>query len=106
MIMQAMGAIAYNQLNRFDTVLYLLTYPQKPLVKTRTIEMIHFEQLPAGHNAIVAVMSYSGYDIEDALVPLIFSVVHNDVGHEQVLTGQRIWEVYSLPKDADNPSEV
>eukprot|EP00658_Telonema_sp_P-2_P025561 TRINITY_DN20299_c0_g2_i2.p1 TRINITY_DN20299_c0_g2~~TRINITY_DN20299_c0_g2_i2.p1 ORF type:complete len:563 (+),score=103.15 TRINITY_DN20299_c0_g2_i2:353-2041(+) len=65
---QAMGAIAYNQLNRFDTVLHLLCYPQKPLVKTRTIEMIHFEQLPAGHNAIVAVMSYSGYDIEDALI--------------------------------------
>ena len=38
------------------------------MVKTRTIEMIHFEQLPAGNNAIVAVMSYSGYDIEDALV--------------------------------------
>lgn len=38
------------------------------MVKTKTIELIEFEKLPAGQNATVAVMSYSGYDIEDALV--------------------------------------
>ncbi|KAJ3124575.1 DNA-directed RNA polymerase III core subunit ret1 [Physocladia obscura] len=65
---QAMGTIAYNQLNRIDTLLYFLCYPQQPMVKTRTIEMIGFDKVPAGQNAIVAVMSYSGYDIEDALV--------------------------------------
>jgi DNA-directed RNA polymerase III subunit RPC2 len=65
---QAMGSIGYNQLNRFDTLLYLLTYPQQPMVKTRTIELIGFDKLPAGQNATVAVMSFSGYDIEDALV--------------------------------------
>ena len=47
---------------------YLLLYPHKPLVKTRTIDLIGYEQLPAGHNATVSVMSYSGYDIEDALI--------------------------------------
>ena len=40
----------------------------KPMVKTRTIELSNFEDLPAGQNAIVAVMSYSGYDIEDAVI--------------------------------------
>ncbi|KZV87300.1 DNA-directed RNA polymerase [Exidia glandulosa HHB12029] len=65
---QAIGAIAYNQLNRIDTLLYLLVYPQKPMVKTRTIELVGYESLPAGQNATVAVMSYSGYDIEDALI--------------------------------------
>jgi DNA-directed RNA polymerase III subunit RPC2 len=65
---QAIGAIAYNQLQRIDTLLYLLCYPQKPLVKSHTIEMIGFEKLPAGQNATIAVMSYSGYDIEDATV--------------------------------------
>uniref|UniRef100_A0A8C5QPS9 DNA-directed RNA polymerase III subunit RPC2 n=1 Tax=Leptobrachium leishanense TaxID=445787 RepID=A0A8C5QPS9_9ANUR len=65
---QAMGTIGYNQRNRIDTLMYLLAYPQRPMVKTRTIELIDFEKLPAGQNATVAVMSYSGYDIEDALV--------------------------------------
>ena len=65
---QAIGAIAYNQLNRIDTLLYLLCYPQQPMVKTKTIELIGYDRLPAGQNATVAVMSYSGYDIEDALI--------------------------------------
>ena len=65
---QAIGSIAYNQLNRIDTLLYLMVYPQQPMVRTRTIEVIAYDKLPAGQNATVAVMSYSGYDIEDALV--------------------------------------
>ena len=65
---QAIGAIGYNQLNRIDTLLYLSVYPQQPMVKTKTIELIGYDKLPAGQNATVAVMSYSGYDIEDALI--------------------------------------
>ena len=65
---QAMGTIAYNQQNRIDTLMYLLCYPQVPMVKTKTIELINFDKIPAGQNATVAVMSYSGYDIEDAVV--------------------------------------
>ncbi|KAG5420472.1 RET1 [Candida metapsilosis] len=65
---QAIGAIAYNQFRRIDTLLYFMVYPQQPMVKTKTIELINYDKLPAGQNATVAVMSYSGYDIEDALV--------------------------------------
>lgn len=42
---QAIGVIAYNQFNRIDTLLYLMVYPQKPLVKTRTIELIQFDKV-------------------------------------------------------------
>ncbi|KAK2662807.1 hypothetical protein Ddye_001381 [Dipteronia dyeriana] len=65
---QAMGNIAYNHLCRMDTLLYLLVYPQRPLLTTRTIKLVGYDQLGAGQNATVAVMSYSGYDIEDAIV--------------------------------------
>lgn len=65
---QAMGTIAYNQRNRIDTLLYSLVYPQIPLVKSKTIDLIQFDKLPAGQNASIAVMSFSGYDIEDALI--------------------------------------
>lgn len=65
---QAIGAIAYNQHTRADTLLYLLSYPQRPLVQTHTVEMVGFERLPGGQNASLMVMSYSGYDIEDAVI--------------------------------------
>ena len=65
---QAIGAIAYNQQLRMDTLLYGLVHPERPLASTKTISLIKYDQLPAGQNASVAVMSYSGYDIEDALV--------------------------------------
>lgn len=81
---QAIGFIASNQFIRIDTLLYLMVYPQKPLVKTRTIELIKYDKLPAGQNAIVAVMSYSGYDIEDALV-LNKASVDRGFGRCQVL---------------------
>ena len=45
---QAIGAIGYNQLNRVDTLLYLMTYPQRPLVQTRTVEITNLDKLPAG----------------------------------------------------------
>jgi DNA-directed RNA polymerase III subunit RPC2 len=65
---QAIGSIGYNQLNRTDTLMFLMSYPQKPMVKTKTIELSNFENLPAGQNASVAIMSFTGYDIEDASI--------------------------------------
>jgi len=37
-------------------------------VRTQTIDLTNYSKLPGGHNASVAVMSYSGYDIEDAII--------------------------------------
>ncbi|XBH75333.1 hypothetical protein VPH35_102108 [Triticum aestivum] len=73
---QAMGNIAYNQLFRADPLLYLLVYAQRPLLTTKTIKLVGYDKLGAGQNATVAVMSYSGYDIEDAIVMIKSSLDH------------------------------
>ncbi|ORC89093.1 putative DNA-directed RNA polymerase III subunit [Trypanosoma theileri] len=65
---QALGTIAYNQYIRSDTVLMLGAYPQRPLCRTKAMNLTNYEKLGAGINAMVCVMSYSGYDIEDAQV--------------------------------------
>jgi DNA-directed RNA polymerase III subunit RPC2 len=65
---QAQGITGLTELLRTDTIQYMLAYPQRPLVQTSTIELIGYDKLPAGQNASVAVMSYSGYDIEDAVI--------------------------------------
>ncbi|EST05958.1 DNA-directed RNA polymerase, subunit 2 [Kalmanozyma brasiliensis GHG001] len=45
---QAQGAIGYNQQIRIDMLLYLLLYPQQPMVKTWHVELIGYNNLPAG----------------------------------------------------------
>jgi len=38
------------------------------MFKTKTIELVGYDDLPVGQNVTVAIMSYSGYDIEEALI--------------------------------------
>lgn len=63
-----MGTIGVNEYERMDGLIYTLVYPQKPMVKSRTLDLVGFDNIPAGQNSIIAVMSYSGYDIEDAVI--------------------------------------
>ena len=68
MTKQAMGTIGINEYERMDGLIYTLVYPHKPLVKSRTLDLIGMDNIPFGHNTIIAVMSFSGYDIEDAVI--------------------------------------
>ena len=53
---------------RIDKMGVLLNYGEKPLVKNRIFKYIHEEQHPYGFNAIVAIMCYNAYNVEDAIL--------------------------------------
>jgi len=45
-----------------------MLYPQTPIVTTKAMGLLGLEKRPAGHNCVVAVLPFDGYNIEDAIV--------------------------------------
>jgi len=65
---QAIGINTTEAGRRLDTVSHILHYSQKPLVYTKTSDIIGMNDLPAGQNCIVAIGCYGAYNIEDSLI--------------------------------------
>ncbi|RLG20076.1 DNA-directed RNA polymerase subunit B [Candidatus Micrarchaeota archaeon] len=65
---QSLGIYASNYNLRMDSRAHILYYPQEPLVQTEPYKHMNFDQRPAGQNFIVAVTSYYGYNMGDAVV--------------------------------------
>ncbi|HLP79471.1 MAG TPA: DNA-directed RNA polymerase subunit B [Acidobacteriota bacterium] len=65
---QALGLYVANYLTRFDTDVNVLATPQTPIVRSIMHGVSHFDKHPAGQNYTVAVMSYQGFNLEDAIV--------------------------------------
>jgi len=65
---QAVSVYHSNYQMRMDKMGVILNYGQIPLIKSRYLEYINNEEQPYGVNAIVAIMCYSGYNVEDAIL--------------------------------------
>lgn len=68
MAKQALGFSVANINQTLYVRGHLLEYPQKPLVTTKAFKLLNLDESPIGFNAIVAVISFEGYNIEDAIV--------------------------------------
>ncbi|KAF8794435.1 DNA-directed RNA polymerase I subunit RPA2 like protein [Argiope bruennichi] len=65
---QAVSFPFSNLKRRSDTKSVFLTYPQIPIVATSKYAEYNWDENPTGTNLSIAIISYSGYDIEDAIV--------------------------------------
>jgi DNA-directed RNA polymerase II subunit RPB2 len=65
---QAVCTYMSNFNSRMDTMAHVLNYPQKALARTKLSKYTHSENLPAGINAVVAIMTYTGFNQEDSVM--------------------------------------
>ena len=94
MAKQTMGTAVLNWDYRYDNKLYRIIPSQLPLIRTKYYNDFKFNDYNSGTNAVVAVISYTGYDMEDAMI-INKSSYENGFGHGIVYKSVE----YTLTKD-------
>lgn len=88
---QAIAIYATNYHSRMDKTSYILNYPMRPLVETRIMDMIQLYKIPSGFQAVVAIMSYTGYNQEDSIL----------INQGSIDRGFALATIYHTEKDED-----
>jgi hypothetical protein len=83
MAKQTMGTPALALPHRLDNKLYRIQTPQSPIARTRIYTEYQNDEYPAGTNAVVAVLAYTGFDMEDAMM-INKSSMERGFGHASV----------------------
>ncbi|KAJ9588284.1 hypothetical protein L9F63_018336 [Diploptera punctata] len=65
---QTMGTPLHTWQTQAETKVYRLQTPMSPLFRPAYHDLIGLDEFPMGTNAIIAVISYTGYDMEDAMI--------------------------------------
>lgn len=100
MAKQTMGVPVHSFPHRHDNKMYRLQTPQKPLARTSEEDRLHVDQYPQGFNGVVAVVAYTGYDMEDAMIVNKASM-ERGLGHGSLYTTETITVADSKKRNAD-----
>ena len=65
---QGVSVFHSNYRNRIDKTALFLNYGQNPLTKSRYLKYACNSEHPYGENTIVAIMCYTGFNVEDAVI--------------------------------------
>lgn len=65
---QTMGTPCLTWHTQAETKMYRLQTPMSPFFRPFHYDLVGLDEFPMGTNAIVAVISYTGYDMEDAMI--------------------------------------
>jgi DNA-directed RNA polymerase beta subunit len=65
---QAASLYHSNYQVRIDKMGVVINNGETPIVKSRYLDLINREEHPCGFNAIVAIMSFNGYNVEDSIL--------------------------------------
>ena len=94
---QAVSVYHTNHQNRMDTMGVVLNYGQTPLIQSSFIQS--FGTLPYGANAIVAIMCYTGYNTEDA-------ILFNKASLQRGLFNTSYFKTYEVHESGDMGSDT
>ena len=65
---QSQGLYATNFNMRYDPRAFVMYYPQKPIVNSLAYRSLHMDRHPNGQNLVVALSTYYGYNMKDAVI--------------------------------------
>ena len=65
---QGLSLYATNFQNRYDNSANVLCYGEAPLVRTYIYDKLGAGSMPYGHNLIMAIMSFQGYNQDDGII--------------------------------------
>ena len=80
---QTMGTPMHSFAHRTDNKLYRIQSPQCPITQNQGQRKYGMDEYPNGTNAVVCVISYTGYDMEDAMI-INKSAMERGFGHGTV----------------------